>query len=126
MPEVALFMWPRRSCARIPPRAEALATKSQDVSGRQAGRERPAEELAAAARRGEDLAGVATVVGVEGALQGLHPGLVVGAEEPVHVLGFVDADAVLAGERAAHLQAGAHDLGAGGLDAGLRAGLAGV
>ena len=61
----------------------------------------PAGHLAAQPRGREDLAGVGDVVGVEGAADQLHRVQVVVGEHPRHVGGLVDADAVLAGDRAA-------------------------
>jgi hypothetical protein len=65
--------------------------------------------LAAQPRGGEDLARVAQAGRVERAPDQLHGVQVVGAEHPRHVPGLVNADAVLAGDRAAVLQAGVQD-----------------
>src|ERR1019366_2922302 len=71
---------------------------------------RVAGHLAAQPGRGEDLARVAQVSGVERAADQLHGVQVVGAEHLGHVPGLVHADAVLAGDRAALFQARVEDL----------------
>jgi hypothetical protein len=68
-----------------------------------------ARHLAAQPGGGEDLARVAQAGRVERAPDELHGVQVVGAEHPRHVPGLVHADAVLAGDRAAMLQAGVQD-----------------
>src|SRR5215207_5546130 len=66
--------------------------------------------LAAQARRRHDLAGVRAAVGVERAAQVLERREVVGSEHLRHVTHLVDADAVLAGQRAARVEARLEDL----------------
>ncbi len=68
-----------------------------------------ARDLAAQPRRGEDLARVAQAGRVERAPDQLHGVQVIGVEHLRHVAGLVDADAVLAGDRAAVFQAGVQD-----------------
>ncbi len=68
-----------------------------------------ARDLAAQPRRGEDLARVAQAGRVERAPDQLHGVQVIGVEHLRHVAGLVDADAVLAGDRAAVVQAGVQD-----------------
>src|SRR4029453_13795075 len=70
-----------------------------------------ARYLAAEPRRREHLAGVAAPVGVEGAAQELHHVEVVGAELLGQVLLLVRADAVLAGDRTAEVEAGGKGVG---------------
>src|SRR5439155_22503059 len=72
--------------------------------------------------RGEDLPGVAETRGVEGVLEPLHHRQVGGREDEGHEVGLLEADAVLARDRAADLGADLHDLGAGLYDARLRTG----
>src|SRR3954452_3623523 len=69
-----------------------------------------ARHLAAQPRRRHDLPGVRPPVGVEGAAQHLERREIGLREHPRHVALLVDADAVLAGDRPAGLEAGHHDL----------------
>src|SRR6188472_3661099 len=71
----------------------------------------PARHLAAQPRGREDLAGVGQVRRVERAAQRLHGVEVVVGEHPRHVLRLVHADAVLAGDGPAVLDAEVEDRG---------------
>ena len=61
----------------------------------------------------EDLAGIAEAGRIEGALQLSHQRQIRCREDERHEVGFLEPDAVLAGDRAADLRADLHDLGAG-------------
>src|SRR5256712_12479808 len=82
--------------------------------------------LDAGLARGEHLAGIAEATGVERVLEALHEREVGGREDERHEVGLLQADAVLARDRAADLRAYLHDLCAGGNPASLLAGLARV
>ena len=67
--------------------------------------------LAARLAGREDLAGIAQSRRVEGELEPLHEREVGRREDERHEVGLLEADAVLAGDRAADLRADLHDLG---------------
>src|SRR6266850_2317631 len=75
---------------------------------------------------GEHLAGIAEATGIERGLEALHQREVGRREDERHEVGLLEADAVLARDRAADLRAHLHDLGAGGDDTRLLTGLARV
>jgi len=68
--------------------------------------------LGAALQRRDHLAGIEQALGIEGALHGQHLRAFLGAELHAHGVELLDTDAVLAGDRAAHRDAGLQDVGA--------------
>src|SRR5258708_11934531 len=87
--------------------ARSSSAQRSAVSGRSArGIER---ELLALARRGEDLARVREPERIEGVLHAAHDGHVDGRVLERHVAVLLHAPAVLAGDRAAHLDAALQD-----------------
>ncbi len=67
---------------------------------------------------GENLAGIQSSGGIERGADALHQRQIVRSEHQRHELVFLHADAMLAGERAAYLDAMAHDFSARRNDAG--------
>src|SRR5438132_5050210 len=85
-----------------------------------------AAELGATVQGRKHLSGIEQALGVEGAFQALLLVEVNLAEHLRHQVALLDADAVLAGEHAAELDAGAQDVGAEGFGAFDLAGFVGV
>lgn len=85
-----------------------------------------AAELGAAVQGRKHLSGIEQALRVEGAFQTLLLVEVDLAEHFRHQIALLDADAVLAGEHAAELDAGAQDVGAEGFGALDLAGLVGI
>src|SRR5205823_4071978 len=101
----------RRGSRRSPPAGGCSSASAGCGSARPTGSWRAARLL-----RGEELAGVHNALWVERALDRLHRRQR-GAVLARHVLGADEADAVLAGDRAAHLQREPVDIVGGGQDA---------
>src|ERR1039457_1938885 len=75
---------------------------------------RPLPDLQAASSRGEHLAGVQAVLGIEEPFESAHRLQCFRSELACHHFVLLHADAMLAGDRSAHAQAVFEDLGAGG------------
>src|SRR4029079_9381269 len=95
-----------------------FASKSRNIRKRQlAGMDVHAAELGAAVQGRKHFSGVEQALRVEGAFQPLLLGEVDLSEHLAHQVALLDADAMLAGEHAAKLDAGAQNVGAKGLGA---------
>src|SRR5207244_10021641 len=80
--------------------------------------------LDAGAGGGEHFAGAALSVGIKGRAQPGHHHQVLGREQLKHEVNFLDADAVLAGDAAAALEALLQNLATGGQDSAYLVGIA--
>src|SRR5882724_1940707 len=102
----------------------ALEALRQALSLDGVGTVRHGPRLDARLSRGKHLARIAEAAGIERVLEALHQREVRRREDQRHEVGLLEADAVLARDRAADLRAHLHDLRAGGDDTRLLAGLA--
>src|SRR5207237_4289166 len=102
----------------------ALEALRQALSLDGVGAVRHGPRLDARLAGGEDLAGIAAAAGIEGILEALHQGEIGRRKDERHEVGLLEADAVLARDRAADLRANLHDLVPGGDEARLLTGRA--